>query len=179
MIFKKTNFDGVFIITTQPKEDERGSFLRIYAKDEFGKNNIDFEIKHINRVFTLKKGTIRGIHMQRRPYEEAKLISCIQGSIFDVIIDLRKKSKTFGKLFSTILDSKNKKMLLMPKGFAHGYQTLEGKTIIEYPTTEYYSSQGEIGIRWNDPSFKIKWPLKNIIVSKKDTSWPDFKFFGK
>ena len=70
-------------------------------------------------------------------------------------------------------------MLLMPKGFAHGYQTLEGKTIIEYPTTEYYSSQGEIGIRWNDPSFKIKWPLKNIIVSKKDASWPDFKFFGK
>lgn len=175
MKFKKTNFQGVFIIIPEPKEDVRGSFSRIFCQNEFKEHKIKFEIRQINNVFTQKKGTIRGIHMQAHPYEEDKLISCIQGSVFDVIIDLRKKSKTFRKYYSIVLSDKNKKMLLMPKGFAHGYQTLENDTLVQYPTSEFYKAEGEIGIRWNDPYFKIKWPLKKSVVSKKDASWPDFE----
>lgn len=174
MIFKKTNFKGVFIITPEPRNDSRGSFSRIYCQNEFGDQKIKFGIKQINRVVTLKKGTIRGIHMQASPHEEDKLISCIQGSVFDVIIDLRKKSKTYRKYYSIILSDQNKKMLLMPKGFVHGYQTLENNTIIEYPTSEFYNPKNEIGIRWNDPFFKIKWPVKKSFVSEKDSSWPNF-----
>lgn len=174
MKFIKTSFEGVFIIVPEPREDSRGFFSRVYCQNEFGEQKIKFDIKQINRVVTLKKGTIRGIHMQAHPYEEDKLISCIQGSVFDVIIDLRKKSKTFRKHYSIVLSDKNKKILLMPKGFAHGYQTLENKTIVEYPTSQFYNSKNEIGIRWNDSYFKIKWPIKKSLVSEKDASWPDF-----
>lgn len=174
MIFKKTKFEGVFVITPEPRKDSRGFFLRTYCQNEFKDQKINFNIKQINRVVTLKKGTIRGIHMQASPYEEDKLITCIQGSVYDVIIDLRENSKTFRKYYSIILSDKNKKMLLMPKGFVHGYQTLENKTIIEYPTSQFYNPKNEIGIRWNDPYFKIKWPIKKNLVSEKDASWPDF-----
>lgn len=174
MKFIKTSFEGVIIITPEPREDSRGFFSRVYCQNEFKEQKIMFDIKQINRVVTLKKGTIRGIHMQAHPYEEDKLISCIQGSVFDVIIDLRKKSKTFRKHYSIVLNDKNKKILLMPKGFAHGYQTLENRTIIEYPTSQFYNPKNEIGIRWNDPYFKIKWPIKKSQVSEKDASWSDF-----
>jgi len=111
--------------------------------------------------------------MQKFPKSEDKLIQCIKGSIFDVVIDLRPDSKTYGKWIGVVLEA-NQKMIFVPKGCAHGFQALENDTIIQYPASEYYSPRHEIGIRWNDPYFKIKWPLKKIQVSKKDASWPNF-----
>ena len=122
---------------------------------------------------SLTKGAIRGIHMQKAPKSEDKLIQCIKGAIFDVIVDLRLGSKTYGKLIGEIL-YENKKMMYVPKGCAHGFQALEENTIIQYPVSQYYTPNYEMGIRWNDPFFNIKWPVKNVTVSEKDSAWPDF-----
>ena len=175
MKFTKTKIKGVYIITPEPREDSRGYFTRVFAKEELKKIGIDFSIVHINRSLTVDKGTIRGIHYQKAPREEDKIIQCLSGKIFDVALDLRRNSRTFGQWISQVLDSKNKKMLLLPKGCAHGFQTLEKNTIVEYFVTEYYAPYSELGIRYNDPFFNIDWPIKNAIVSEKDANWPLIK----
>ncbi len=124
MLFEKTKIEGVFIITQQPRGDQRGYFARIFAKEEMEQNGIKFNIVHANRSRTMEKGTIRGMHYQAYPKQEDKLVQCIKGSIFDVAVDLRKGSKTYGQWVGEILSEENKKMLLVPKGFAHGFQTL-------------------------------------------------------
>ena len=173
MIFSKTKIDGVAIVEIEPRKDERGYFQRIYDALKFKKKGINFKFVQINQSMSQHKGTIRGINMQKFPKSEDKLIQCIKGSIFDVVIDLRPDSKTYGKWIGVVLEA-NQKMIFVPKGCAHGFQALENDTIIQYPASEYYSPRHEIGIRWNDPYFKIKWPLKKIQVSKKDASWPNF-----
>lgn len=175
MKITKTKIEGVFIIEPEPREDGRGYFARIFAKEELKKVGVDFSIVHINRSLSKEKGVIRGVHYQSKPKEEDKIIQCLEGKIFDVVVDIRKDSKTYGQWFSQILDSQNKKMLLIPKGCAHGFQTLEKNTNVEYFVTEYYAPDFESGIRYDDPSFSIGWPIKKTIVSEKDASWPDFK----
>ena len=173
MIFTKTKIDGVVIVEMEPKKDKRGYFQRIYDDNEFKKAGINFKFVQVNQSMSFNKGAIRGIHMQKSPKSEDKLIQCINGSIFDVVIDLRLESKTYGKWFGIILLA-NKKMIYVPKGCAHGFQALENNTIIQYPDSQYYTPIYEIGIRWNDPFFNIKWPIKKAILSEKDTRWPDF-----
>ncbi len=173
MIFTKSKIDGVIIVTLEPKTDKRGYFQRIYDAAEFKKQRISLGIVQINQSMSIRKGTIRGLHMQKSPKSEYKLIQCIKGSIFDVVIDLRSKSKTYGQWLGKVLEA-NKEMMFVPKGCAHGFQALENNTIVQYPTSEYYSPEYEIGIRWNDPYFKIKWPIKKSFVSEKDASWFDF-----
>lgn len=173
MIFTKSKIDGVIIITLEPKTDERGYFQRIYDYSFFKKLEMNSKFVQVNQSMSLKKGLIRGIHMQKFPKSEGKLVQCIRGSIFDVVIDLRSRSKTYGQWLGKALEA-NKEMMFMPKGCAHGFQALENNTIVQYSTTEYYSPEYETGIRWNDPFFGIQWPLKKAIVSEKDASWPDF-----
>jgi len=175
MIIKKTKIDGVLILEPEPREDSRGYFARVFAKEELKKNGVLFSIVHINRSLSKDNGTIRGIHFQKKPKEEDKIIQCLKGKIFDVALDLRPDSKTYGQWVSETLDPQNKKMLLVPKGCAHGFQTLEEDSVVEYFVTQYYAPSYEQGIRYNDPFFNIDWPIKNAIVSEKDASWPLIK----
>ncbi len=175
MIITPTKIEGVFIIEPEPREDVRGYFARVFAKDELEKAGVNFSIVHINRSLTIEKGTIRGMHYQIEPMQEDKIVQCLQGKIFDVALDLRKESKTFGQWVGQILDPGNKKMLLLPKGCAHGFQTLEENAVVEYFVTEYYAPEFENGIRYNDPRFGIAWPIKDAVLSEKDANWPDFK----
>lgn len=175
MRINKTKIDGVFIIDTEPRVDARGYFARVFAKEILKKNGISYNIVHINRSLTKKEGTIRGIHYQIKPRQEDKIIQCIQGKILDVAVDLRPKSKTFGKWVSVELSGENKKMFLVPKGCGHAFQTLSPNCLIEYFVTEYYSPEKERGALWNDPFFKIKWPIKRPTLSDKDKNWPQFR----
>ena len=172
MKITQTKISGVYVIELEPREDSRGYFARVFAKEELKKAGIDFSIVHINRSLTVDKGTIRGMHYQKKPKEEDKIIQCLSGKIFDVALDLRPASKTFGQWVSQTLNPKSKKMLLVPKGCAHGFQTLEKNTVVEYFVTQYYAPDFEKGIRYNDPKFNIKWPIKKAIVSEKDANWP-------
>ncbi|MBI5123538.1 dTDP-4-dehydrorhamnose 3,5-epimerase [Candidatus Roizmanbacteria bacterium] len=172
MIFQKTKIEGIYLITQEPRIDERGHFVRIFAKEELRKHGINFNIVHANRSLTMQKGMIRGLHYQKYPKQEDKLVQCVKGSIFDVALDLRKGSKTYGKWVGEVLSEENKKMLLVPKGFAHGFQALEKNCLVEYFVTQAYSPNYERGIRWNDPSVAINWPIKGAILSEKDQQWP-------
>ena len=175
MKFKKTKIKGVYIIEQEPKTDKRGYFTRLFCKKEMAVMGIDFNIVQINRSLTKKKGTIRGLHYQNAPGQEDKIIHCPKGEVYGVILDLRKNSATFGKWIFEILSEKNKKMILVPKGCANGMQTLTDNCLLEYFMSEYYLPQSQAGIRWDDPAFKIKWPIKKTFISKKDKSWEYYK----
>lgn len=174
MVFRETKIAGVYIIETEEIMDERGFFERIFSLDEFEKHGIKFPIVQINGSLSKKKGIIRGIHMQRAPYTEDKFTQCLEGAIFDVAVDLRKESKTYGQWIGEVISNANKKMMLIPKGCARGFQALEDNSIVQYAVSQYYSPQNEMGIRWNDPYFKISWPIQKATVSKKDAAWPLF-----
>ena len=171
MIFTKTKIKGVFVIDLEPRGDGRGYFTRVFCKNELKRQGISYNIVQINRSLSEDKGTIRGLHFQKFPKEEDKIVQCLKGEIFDVALDLRRDSDTFGRWVGEELSSSNKKMLLVPKGCAHGFQTLERDTLVEYFVSQYYSSKEEGGIRWNDPYFNVKWPLKRVTTSKKDSEW--------
>ena len=174
MIFTKTKIKGIYIVEPEPKKDQRGYFQRIYCVKKFKDRDIDFKIVQMNQAASFKKGTIRGPHMQKPPKSEDKLMQCVKGSVFDVAIDLRRKSSTFGQWVSNLLSEENKKMVFIPKGIMHGYQTLENNSIVQYPVSEFYSPKDVIGIRWNDSFFNINWPIKEVIVSDIDAGWPLF-----
>lgn len=168
----KTKLENVYIIDPEPRGDSRGYFARVFGKDELKKFNISYgNIVQINRSLTVEKGTIRGLHFQKPPKQEDKIVQCLKGSIFDVALDIRKNSKTYGQWVGCELSEENKRMLLVPKGFAHAFQTLSKNTVVEYFVSQYYSPDKEDGIRWNDPMFNIKWPIKKAIVSDKDAAW--------
>lgn len=171
----KTPLKGAFIIYPEKIEDSRGFFARLYCYNEFKKRGFAKQIVQINTSYSNKKGTLRGLHYQVKPYEENKIMRCIQGAIFDVIIDLRPESGTYCNWYGTELSAVNRKMIIVPEGFAHGFQALADGAEVIYPTTEFYSQEHERGIRWNDSMFNIKWPISNPVVSEKDRSFGDFK----
>ena len=175
----ETEFEGVFEISILPKVDDRGFFVRTYDKDIFHTNKINYNWVQENKSFSKQSGTIRGMHFQFSPYTETKLISVSKGKILDVILDLRNNSKTFGKCFSTIISEENSKSLLVPRGFAHGFCTLEDDTKVCYKVDNYYMPKSEGGIIWNDSSLKIDWPVDNPIISEKDSKLITFKEFLK
>ena len=152
-------------------QDKRGYLSRVFCYEELKKNKINFNIKQINITLTKKKGTIRGLHFQLPPHSEIKMVSCIKGKIFDVIVDLRKNSKTFLQTHSEILSEKNQKSLIVPKGFAHGFQALEDNCEILYFHSENYNSDYEDGIKYNDPQLSIKWPKNITNISKRDDNF--------
>ena len=175
MIFKKTNLEDAYVIELEKIEDERGFFARVWDSKKFLENNLNPNIVQCNISQSKLKGTIRGLHYQKNPFEENKLIRCTKGKIFDVLLDLRPKSKTFKKYGGFELSEDNHKMVYVPEGFAHGFQTLENNTEVFYQVSQFYTPNSENGIRWNDPAFKIKWPLKVTEISQKDQNWKLFK----
>ena len=174
MIFSETKLSGSYIIEIEKIEDERGFFARTWDREEFSKIELDSEFIQSSISQNKKKGTIRGMHYQTKPYEESKIVRCAKGRIFDVIIDLRPDSKTFKEWFSIELSADNYKMLYIPKGFAHGFQTLEDNTEIFYDISQLYKPEYSKGIRWDDKTFGIKWPLKVSLISQRDLSYTPF-----
>ena len=173
MVFKETKIKGVLIIELEPRVDERGFFARNFAKEEFAKHGIEFDIVHINRSLNKIKGTTRGFHYQLAPKAESKILQCLRGRFYDAVIDLRKNSSTYGEWVSVELDSGKKNMLLCPKGCANAIQVLEDDSELQYFVDEYYSADHERGIRFNDPYFKVDWPFKvPTVISDKDANWP-------
>lgn len=175
MIFTEANLPGAFIIDLQPLEDERGFFARAWSQTEFRDHGLADRIVQCNVSYNRRRGTLRGMHYQAAPHEEAKLIRCTKGSLYDVIIDLRPTSPTHMKWAGVELTADNRRMLYVPEGFAHGYQTLQDDTEALYQVSEFYTPEAERGVRWDDPSFAIVWPsVEERTISKKDASWPDF-----
>ena len=173
MIFEKTHLEGVYIITPEKKEDERGFFQRVLCKKEMAQMGIDFSIVNINSAYNKKTGTLRGLHKQLPPYEETKLIHCVKGRIYDVAVDTRENSKTFGQYVGVELSDENNKMLLVPKGYSHGYLTLCDDCQLVYYVDEYYAPDNEIGYKFDDKVFAINWPINVEFISKKDD---EFKY---
>lgn len=170
MYFQKTKIKGLFIIKPNIISDSRGYFERLFCKKEFKKKGLEKNICQINHTLTKIKGTIRGMHYQISPEEEDKIVTCIKGKIFDVAIDIRKKSKTFLDWQGFILDSKNRKMIYIPKGFAHGFQTLSNNCELLYFHTAYYNKNTERTIKYNDSKINIKWKIEVKNISKKDST---------
>ena len=168
MIFTPTSLAGSYIIDLEPRSDERGWFARYYCKEEFQKIGHTKEWVQMNHSVTNKKGSIRGMHFQVHPYKEIKMLRCIAGLVYDVIIDLRKDSDTFLEWTGVELSAANKKMLYIPEGFAHGFQCLEDNCELIYHHSEFYQPGAEAGIRYNDPLVNIKWPLPLTVISPRD-----------
>ena len=177
MIFNPTPITGAYLIDIEKHGDDRGFFGRAFCANELRDKGIPFTVAQANVGYSRKKGTLRGLHYQVAPHEEAKLVRCIQGAVFDVIIDLRQESPSCGRWFGTELTAGGHRLLHVPKGTAHGYLTLEDNSEIMYLVSEFYAPGAERGIRWNDPAFNIQWPLTgDLIISAKDRTWPDFAF---
>ena len=175
MKFTKTPIKDAYIINLDMIADDRGFFARLFCQKEFKEKKLINKFVQINNSFTKKRGTIRGMHYQKKPKEEVKVVRCVSGKIFDVIIDLRKKSKTYLKWYGLELSATNKKMLYVPKGCAHGFLTLSNNCEVFYLVSQEYSPKHEMGLRFDDPNFNIKWPLKILYGSNKDLNWEKFK----
>ena len=174
MIFVGTELKGVFVIELEKLEDERGFFARTYCSNEFRERGIEFDCVQCNVSFNRKRGTLRGMHFQLSPYEEAKVVRCTMGASYDVIVDLRPDSETFKQWIAVELTQENWKMIYIPKGFALGFQTLADNTEVFYHMSQFYAPDYARGFRWNDPSFNVTWPLSEMIISEKDQNWEDF-----
>ncbi|WP_018702951.1 dTDP-4-dehydrorhamnose 3,5-epimerase [Anaeromusa acidaminophila] len=168
MRITETSIPGAFIVEPEPIADERGFFARTWCAKEFEEKGLCSRFVQNSISFNAKRGTLRGMHFQKAPYEEIKLVSCTTGAIYDVILDVRDSSPAFGKWEAVELTSSNRKMLYIPAGVAHGFQTLENETMVFYQISEFYHPEAAQTIYWNDEGVSISWPLKPIVISKKD-----------
>jgi dTDP-4-dehydrorhamnose 3,5-epimerase len=175
VIFVATRLAGAFVIEPERREDARGFFARTWCQREFTEQGLNARLVQCNVSFNKKRGTLRGMHYQVAPHEEAKLVRCTRGSIYDVIIDLRPASPTFKAHVGVILTDQSRKMLYVPEGCAHGFQTLEDETEVFYQMSEGYAPDCARGIRWDDPAFGIRWPLEERTMSERDRRYPDFR----
>lgn len=175
MIFNETRLSGAFVIEPVLIEDERGFFARTFCQHEFEAQKLDPCIAQCNISFNGKAGTVRGMHFQAAPHEETKVVRCTMGAIHDVIIDLRPESTTFKQWIGVELSAQNRLMLYIPKGFAHGFQTLVDDTEVSYQMGTFYEPTAARGIRWNDPAFQIEWPLPVSLISEKDQTYQAYK----
>ena len=167
MIFKETELQGSFIIELEMLTDERGAFARTFCRKDFENHGLNGNISQCSTSLNTKKNTLRGMHYQKKPYAEAKLVRCSRGLIYDVIVDLRYDSSTFKQWTSVEISAENRKMVYVPEGFAHGFQTLTDDAEVIYQMSQFYSPSHADGFRWNDPSFRIEWPSKNLVISLK------------
>jgi dTDP-4-dehydrorhamnose 3,5-epimerase len=167
---------GAFVIDVEPLSDERGFFARTWCQREFEARGLDTRLAQCNVSFNARAGTLRGLHYQASPHEEVKLVRCTAGAIFDVIVDLRPESPTLGRHHSVVLSSVNRRSLYIPRGFAHGFQTLEDGTEVAYQMSEFHDADYARGVRWNDPAFGIEWPEAAArIMNLRDRTYPDFR----
>ena len=174
MIFLETPLKDARLIDIEKREDERGFFARAWCRREFAANGLNPGLAQCNISFNPHRGTLRGMHFQDKPFEEAKLVRCTSGSLYDVIIDLRPDSATYLKHLGAVLTAENRRMLYVPEGFAHGFLTLRDATEVFYQITEFYAPEAQRGVRWNDPAFAIDWPEEPRLISERDRNFPDF-----
>lgn len=175
MKFHQTTLKDAMLIDLERRGDDRGFFARTFCVDEFAAQRLPTEFVQQNTSYSANKGTLRGMHFQRAPHGEDKLIRCLRGAIVDIIIDLRPDSPTFKKWEAFELNDENKRQLLVPKGFGHGFQTVSDHVEVTYLVSAKYTPSAEGGVRWNDPAFGITWPLEPTEMSDKDRNWPDFQ----
>ena len=171
----QTTLKGAFLIELEKMNDERGFFARSWSQKDFDAFNIDSRMVESNVSFNLKKGTLRGMHFQRQPNAQTKLVRCTRGAVYDVIIDLRESSETFKNWYGVELSAENHLGLYIPEGFAHGFQTLEDRSEVFYQMSSSYAPESAGGVRWNDPAFNIQWPATvERILNLRDQQYPDF-----
>jgi len=176
MRFTETTVHGAYLIDAEPRTDERGFFARLWCRDEFAARGLSAEFVQCNDSFSARRGTLRGLHYQAAPHAEVKLVRCVRGRVFDVLVDLRRDSPTYTQWFGTELTAENRRMLYVPEGCAHGYLTLEDDSEVVYPVSQPYTPDAERGVRWNDPRFAIAWPpVDTLTLSPKDQQWPDYQ----
>jgi dTDP-4-dehydrorhamnose 3,5-epimerase len=174
VIFTETALKGTILIAPEPVPDERGFFARVWCEREFARHGIEARWVQSSISFNRRRGTLRGLHYQEPPHEEDKLVRCTMGAIFDVVVDLRRDSPSFREHLTVVLSSANRLMLFIPKGCAHGFQTLEDDTEVSYHMSEFYAPGQAAGVRWDDPAFGIPWPIRDPIVSERDRRLPGF-----
>jgi dTDP-4-dehydrorhamnose 3,5-epimerase len=177
MQFQRTPLEGAYIIELEMRGDNRGFFARLFCEQEFSSAGLETRFVQINNSFSAKRGTLRGMHFQLPPSAEVKVVRCIRGALFDVIVDLRPESPTFKQWFGAELNAENRHMMYVPRGFAHGFITMADDTEAFYLVSELYVPTQERGLRFNDPAIGIKWPITPIEVSDKDKTWPDLDSF--
>jgi dTDP-4-dehydrorhamnose 3,5-epimerase len=174
MKYQATDVEGAFVVSLEPRGDERGFFARVLCGAEFAKHGLDGNVSQVNTSASAKAGTLRGLHYQTAPHGEAKLVKCIRGAVFDVVLDLRESSPSFGHWAGATLTPENRLMMFAPKGCAHGYLTLEDESEVLYTASAAYHGAAERIIRWNDPRFAIAWPLDPTALSPKDQNAGDY-----
>ena len=174
MIFLPAPLDGAYIIETERLEDDRGFFARTFCQREFDAHELEFVVRQCSLSFSRELGTLRGMHFQFPPFQEAKLVRCTAGAVYDVIVDLRPASTTFCRWFGSQLTAENRRMMYVPHGFAHGLLTLAADTEVFYQISEFYHPESAAGVRWDDSAFSIDWPAAVRVISDRDRSFPDF-----
>lgn len=176
MIFRETSLPGVFVIEPELHPDERGFFARSWCEREFKEHGLNPAVVQCNISVNHRKGTLRGMHLQSKPFEEAKLVRCTKGSIYDVALDLRHESPTYRHWTASDLTSGNRRAMYIPEGCAHGFLTLEDDTEVFYQMSATYHPEAARGVRWNDAAFSIAWPANVQIISERDRTYPDFEW---
>jgi dTDP-4-dehydrorhamnose 3,5-epimerase len=174
MIFTETPLAGAFLIDLQPNADARGFHARMWCEREFEAHHLVARIAQTNVLLNHQQGTLRGLHYQTGEAAEAKVFRCVRGAVYDVIVDMREESPSYRQWFGVELAAGRHRMLYVPQRFAQGFITLTDETELLYQTSAFYTPGSEAGIRYDDPAFKIEWPMTPVIISDKDTRWPDF-----
>jgi dTDP-4-dehydrorhamnose 3,5-epimerase len=174
MLFHATPLSGAYLIELEKRTDDRGFFARYFCEQEFEAKGLETRFVQINNSFTAKEATVRGFHYQLPPAGEVKVVRCVRGSLWDVLVDLRPDSPTFMRWYGAELSADNRLMMYVPRGFAHAFLTLSDNTEAIYLVSAFYAPEQERGLRWDDPSLHVDWPIDPIDVSPKDASWPNF-----
>lgn len=174
MIFNRGRLDGVWLLDLEKRGDDRGFFARVFCAAEFAAHGMETAFPQMNTNYSPRKGTLKGLHWQSGPHAEAKLVRCISGRAYEMLVDMRPQSPTFRQWEAHILDSAERKLLYLPPGFAHGFLALEDDTEITYMVSQPYAPGAERGVRYDDPGLGLEWPIPITAVSEKDRNWPDF-----
>lgn len=174
MIFHETTVAGAYVIEPEPHRDDRGYFARVFCREEFGGRGLETSVSQCNLSLNNRRGILRGLHFQENPHGEVKLVRCVSGAIFDVVLDLRPSSPTYLHHQGVVLSPENLKALYIPLGCAHGFQALENDSTVLYQMSHPYVPGAGRGVRWNDPAFAIEWPLPDPVMADRDASYPDY-----
>jgi dTDP-4-dehydrorhamnose 3,5-epimerase len=178
MIFRETKLAGAFVIDLEPRTDDRGFFARCFCEHEFAEHGLPTRFPQCNLSRNKGKRTLRGMHFQAAPHQESKLVRCVSGAIYDVVVDLRAGSPTYLAWVGVDLSAENGRSLFIPEGLAHGFLTLEDHTDVFYHMGDFFRPEGAMGVRWNDPRFGIEWPETPSVISERDATYPDFEPAG-
>jgi dTDP-4-dehydrorhamnose 3,5-epimerase len=174
VIFNPTPLKGAYTVDLEKRGDDRGFFARVFCEKEFAAAGLETRFLQMNNSLSAKKGTLRGMHYQLAPSAEVKMVRCLRGSFYDAIVDLRPDSPSYCKWFGAELTAENRRMMYVPRGFAHALLTLEENSEALYLASNFYVPDCERGLRWNDPKFGVEWPIEPAEISAKDAAWPDF-----